>query len=1705
MAAFRLFAWLSCLAFAIAAGCTQSPASPVTRAALLARTDERLHRIVTHSSLGREITDDSLRVDLPAKADDWIEVRAGARARPLARFRLIGAAPSELEIESGVGIHRGALAGNDVLYAATPDLVEQLVLVEQSAHFAFGWELCSPGLQAKIAEGSLVLVDARGEERLRIPEPFALDAEGRRRTLSLRKQASRNDCHELDFELDTSGLTAPFLVDPALEVVTWQKKNVALGAAKPPARYEHGTVYDPVRKVTVVFGGRASEPEPMFGDTWEWDGVTWTQKFPPQSPSPRSGFGMTYSPLHGGVVLYGGQVGSTPVDVTANAEAWKYDGTNWTPLPAGPSPLIGLGLAFDSKRNVLVLYGGRTEFVGSESLAVWELGATSWKGPIQPTPNPGPLTYFAMTYDSVMERTLIFGGYISQMFFGGSDKTWAWDGTSWTEITNLGNGPTVRWDVAGDFDSKRKRSVFYGGSYVNGPYDQTWELSQANGWEQRATLTKPYAILASKPAYDANRDRLVLFGGFSYFARDDTFEYVHFGNTCSVADDCDGYTCVDGVCCSLESCGTCEACSAVTGKCEPVISADDPDSCTLGSTCDLQGNCLEKNGQGCSSKQECASGLCSNGVCCNSPCKATCESCGVTGSVGTCSLVLGSPVIGSCPGSGPCASSCDGKQPECSFAPDGSDCGTTCDGIELVTRACDGKGACVSAAPATCAQHYSCASADSCNTTCSDAADCAPGFFCFDSKCSDGKDVCIDEVTAQDPGGNQTHCAPYRCSDGKCDTTCNAAADCAPGSLCTAEQRCQPKPGSPEADDAGCGCRTTKGGTGHWGLLLIAGLLLFRRRKLWPAVLLLSAVSASASAQPRVRAEAIARADPWLSSVLAGEPATSKRTDVLDVRFGEKASDPIELRAGSLGSVLAKVHITTAGSPIEWQGAVGTYMHAPGVTGFVTRVGDVFEQLLLVEKPGTDSLHWRILLREDVRRVERESSGALLFVRANGDALLRLLPAYAIDALGRHVSIPSTVMTTPGGEVRVDFDLRVLGARFPILVDPALEAVLWKQAALSGTVPAERSDHAMAYDPVQQKVVLFGGEGSTYFGDTWIYDQSGWQKVSTTNDPPVRRSAGFARVENPAGLLLFGGWGGAYLSDTWRLDGTVWTQLSGPGPTARSSHSMCFASVLGAKTNRVVLMGGGASGPTNDDTWEWANGWTEASVLTTPPPLYGHTLTYDTHHQTVLTFGGSNGAIPTPNSFSSYDGVTWTKLSSTVTPERSWESFAFDPDRKLAVVFGGEDFDSYLKDTWEWDATNGIWTPRTIATIPPPRSGARMVYDQKRKRMVLFGGYNGLGLVGDTWEYRVVNGTCTTATECDGVDCVDGACCITSSCGTCSACSSTSGTCAPVLNAEDPDSCSGEHSCDSAGNCKLKSGSTCTTADECASNFCADGLCCNAPCQGACEACDLAGSPGECTLVTGDARHGTCPGTGTCGSTCNGNSANCSFAAVGAPCGASCENASLEAKSCDGSGVCKTESPLLCPNHFACLDGASCRSSCESDEHCQNGFVCRQSVCAVPGEVCLDPTTALDEAGQSHDCTPYACASGDCVTTCTSAAQCASGHVCTKSGKCATPGSEEASDEGCGCTTVGGRSPSAWWAFAALLVGSFMLTRVREGGAPPRRVPRGRHLARWQVPGRPGRGRGRLWSRLRGTSCPSRRPDRGQAAEAQSPARRRQA
>ena len=101
----------------------------------------------------------------------------------------------------------------------------------------------------------------------------------------------------------------------------------------PSGRERHAMVYDSVRGVSVLFGGQGAGrtvSEAVRNDTWEYDGAKWARRFPANSPSSRVDFGLAFDRHRGRVVLFGGMTNDAFRGGYPSGETWEYDGTSWT-------------------------------------------------------------------------------------------------------------------------------------------------------------------------------------------------------------------------------------------------------------------------------------------------------------------------------------------------------------------------------------------------------------------------------------------------------------------------------------------------------------------------------------------------------------------------------------------------------------------------------------------------------------------------------------------------------------------------------------------------------------------------------------------------------------------------------------------------------------------------------------------------------------------------------------------------------------------------------------------------------------------------------------------------------------------------------------------------------------------------------------------------------------------------------------------------------------------------------------------------------------------------------------------------------------------------------------------------------------------------------------------------------------------------------
>jgi hypothetical protein len=283
-------------------------------------------------------------------------------------------------------------------------------------------------------------------------------------------------------------------------------------ASSGPARraaWSTDMVYDEARGVCVLFGGWAAvDPTTMSyaGDTWEWDGIEWTRRYPAHNPDARFMHKLVYDSLRSKVLLFGGR---TYANSNGTNEVWEYDGTDWRLLTtsSGGPPVGAPGdAAFDPASGKMVVpipcaCPDMTWTFDPVTLG-WDLICTS----------PGPYgSAVPLVYDGVLGTIL---GTTNSSY----GDTWRYSGTGWAIIPNA---RPARTDPAVAFDAFRGRATMFG-CYRSEYYplllsllvDDTYTLT-SGGW----TLLLPQLhanaedrLWPAGMAYDTRRKAMVVVG-----------------------------------------------------------------------------------------------------------------------------------------------------------------------------------------------------------------------------------------------------------------------------------------------------------------------------------------------------------------------------------------------------------------------------------------------------------------------------------------------------------------------------------------------------------------------------------------------------------------------------------------------------------------------------------------------------------------------------------------------------------------------------------------------------------------------------------------------------------------------------------------------------------------------------------------------------------------------------------------------------------------------------------------------------------------------------------------------------------------------------------------------------------------------------------------------------------------------------------------
>ena len=320
-------------------------------------------------------------------------------------------------------------------------------------------------------------------------------------------------------------------------------------------------------------------------------------------------------------------------------------------------------------------------------------------------------------------------------------------------------------------------------------------------------------------------------------------------------------------------------------------------------------------------------------------------------------------------------------------------------------------------------------------------------------------------------------------------------------------------------------------------------------------------------------------------------------------------------------------------------------------------------------------------------------------------------------------------------------------------------ALTW-QRINSPNSPGQLTGQAVAYDSQRHVAVLFGGSnpltGIRSTSATWEWNGASWTQ-RTSGAPSERKEAAMAFDSARGVCVLFGGGTNVFqneipFNDTWEWNGSTWTLRSGNDPAATDRPLPVDNPVMvyDSFRRRMVLMGaservGNQVNPLSK-TWEWdGSNWMAHAAV--PPARYGPAMAYDPVRRITVLFGGVVPGSNHNNETWTWNGTTWTLVATGGPPPRDEHAMAFDVRRKVLVMFGGLNaaIEDLHQDTWEWDGSAWSLRPFAYRFGLIGRRLHKMWYDTGDQKVITFGGAwsrrNGDGsyshfLLEDLWEAR---------------------------------------------------------------------------------------------------------------------------------------------------------------------------------------------------------------------------------------------------------------------------------------------------------------------------------------------------------------------------------
>jgi hypothetical protein len=312
--------------------------------------------------------------------------------------------------------------------------------------------------------------------------------------------------------------------------------------------------------------------------------------------------------------------------------------------------------------------------------------------------------------------------------------------------------------------------------------------------------------------------------------------------------------------------------------------------------------------------------------------------------------------------------------------------------------------------------------------------------------------------------------------------------------------------------------------------------------------------------------------------------------------------------------------------------------------------------------------------------------------------------------------------------------------------------------------PSPREEAGIAYDPIRNRVVLFGGRDDlgTAFGDTWEWDGMNWLQRSPAAAPPPCKGALAYDPATHQVVQLGGDSVGGTQALSWGWDGVTWIPRGqmpgiGVGQGWNDGVDLYFVESIGSHVwrstaggwmpvftrtgpglydaapvvvdpvrNEPLLVGGSTPG-----TWTWNGRWQQVATAG-PGARTGAAMA--SYLSGVVLFGGMLNPLGLVGDTWVWNGASWTQRQQATQPTPR-QRHRMTGTGATVLLSGGIDSQGLCDDLWEYDPVQDTWAQRQSSNAPPPRADHAFCFDPVRQRAVLFGGSDGNFTLNDTWEW----------------------------------------------------------------------------------------------------------------------------------------------------------------------------------------------------------------------------------------------------------------------------------------------------------------------------------------------------------------------------------